>query len=161
LGEFSGEDTMDQSITTIIASVIAVAGTLGGAITGVLLSNNHTSKMGKLRIEQEKAKRNTAVIEEVYTLLNKVGKHVYDKVSKWQEPDWQTDDMDRVRTLIYLYLPSMKQEFDEFSESIVYLAFATGTTQNTEAEKNERYEKLQYYRKCLEGLRASLEKMVR
>lgn len=152
---------LDQNTTAIIASIIAVIGTLGGAITGVLLSNNHTSKMEKLRIEQEKAKRNTAVIEEVYTLLSNVGKHVYDKVSKLEEPEWQNDDMDRVRTLIYLYLPSIKQKFDEFSESIVYLSFALTEEHPTKEKYNEKYERLQSFRKYFNSLQSSLEMMVK
>ena len=71
---------MDQNTATIIASTIAVIGTLGGAITGVLLSNNHTSKMEKLRIEQDKAKQNVAVIEEAFSLLIQIENQIFKKV---------------------------------------------------------------------------------
>jgi hypothetical protein len=152
---------LDQNTATIIASFIAVIGTLGGAITGVLLSNNHTSKMEKLRIEQEKAKRNTAVVEEVYTLLNKIENQIYNEPSKVKDFELQNDDLDRVKTLIYLYLPSRKQEFDELSDSTISLAFAIMRNIQTEAEKKDRYEKSQYFRKCLDDLRSSLEMMVK
>ena len=151
---------LDQNTATIIASFIAVIGTLGGAITGVLLSNNHTSKMEQLRIEQEKAKRNTAVVEEVYTLLNKIEKQIYDKVAKLQDPELQNDDMDRVRTLIYLYLPSNKQKFDELSDCIALLALTLMTRMQNQVEKHDRYEKLQFFRKYLNELRSSIEIMV-
>jgi hypothetical protein len=65
---------MDQNIATIIASVIAVIGTLGGAISGVLLSNNHTSKMEKLRIEQEEKKRKRALLDELCGACFKIQK---------------------------------------------------------------------------------------
>ncbi len=152
---------MYQNTSTIIASVIAVIGTLGGAIAGVLLSNRHTSKMEKLRIEQEKVKRDAAVIEEVFTLLIKIENQVYKKAGNLEPPETRTDDMDRMKTLIYLYLPSIKQKFDEFLESIFYLAFALTEGHETKENHNEQYEKLQSFRKCDNSLQSSLEMMVK
>jgi hypothetical protein len=152
---------LDQNIAAIIASFIAVTGTLGGAITGVLLSNNHTSKLEQLRIEQEKAKRETAIVEEVYMLLNKIEKQIYDHMKKSEVPEPRDEDMDRVRTLIYLYLPSVKRNFDEFSDSITLLAFSLMTRMQTEEDKNDRYEKSEYFMKSFKELQSSLEKLVR
>ena len=152
---------LDQNTATIIASSIAVLGTLGGAITGVLLSNRHTSKMEKLRIEQEKVKRDATVIEEVFTLLIKIENQVYNKAGNLEPPETRTDDLDRMKTLIYLYLPSIKQKFDEFSESIVYLSFALTEEHPTKEKYNEKYERLQSFRKCFNSLQSSLEMMVK
>jgi hypothetical protein len=151
-----GEIMLNQTTATIIASSIAVIGTLGGAITGVLLSNNHTSKMEKLRIEQEKAKLNVAVVEEVYTLLTKIENQIFKKVGKMKAPETHSEEMDRVKTLIYLYLPSQKQKFDELSESILNLAFAL-----SDVEGYDGQEKLQCFRKCLNDLQSSIEMMVK
>jgi hypothetical protein len=52
---------MDQSLAIIIASAIAVGGTLGG----VYLSNLNNTK-------SEKRKRDTAIVEEIYQTLIKV-----------------------------------------------------------------------------------------
>ena len=151
-----GENMLNQNIATIVASFIAVIGTLGGAITGVLLSNRHTSKMEQLRIEQEKAKRNTAIIEEVYMLLNKIETQIYKNVSNLEVPEMYSDDLDRVRTLIYLYLPSQKQKFDDFSKSITNLALAL-----SRVEGYDRQEELQCFMNCFNHLQSSLEKLVR
>jgi hypothetical protein len=113
---------LDQNTATIIASFIAVIGTLGGAITGVLLSNNHTSKMEQLRIEQEKAKRNATIIEEVYSLLTKINVHLRDNINH-ERPAWQgiDDDINRVQTLIYLYLPLVRAKYDELRKTLITL----------------------------------------
>ena len=56
---------LDQNTTTVLTTLITVLGTLGGVVLGVVLSNRYVAG-------QEKAKRNTAIIEEVYTLINKI-----------------------------------------------------------------------------------------
>lgn len=147
---------MDQNTATIIASSIAVIGTLGGAITGVLLSNNHTSKMEKLRIEQEKAKRNVAIIEEAFSLLIKIENQIFKKVGKMEAFETRSNEIDRLKTLIYLYLPSQKQKFDELFESIVQLSFALGGVEGYDGQ-----EKLKSFSKCLNSLQSSLEMMVK
>jgi hypothetical protein len=161
LGEFSGENMLNQTTATIIASSIAVIGTLGGAITGVLLSNNHTSKLEKLRIEQEKVKRDAVVIEEVYTLLTKIKNQIYYKIGHSELPEMRNEDVDRVKTLIYLYLPSIKQKFDELSESIFSLAIALSNGQETKEKYDETQEKLKSFSMCFNSLQSSLEMMVK
>jgi hypothetical protein len=156
-----GGHMMDQNTTTIIASAIAVLGTLGGAIAGVLLSNRHASKMEKLRIEQEKVKRDSAVIEEVYTLLTRIENQIYRKVGNSDLPEIRNDDIDRVRTLIYLYLPSVKQKFDELSESIFHLTIALANGQETKEKYDEAHKKFQSFSKRFKSLQSSLEKMVK
>jgi hypothetical protein len=146
---------LDQNTTTIIASSIAVIGTLGGAITGVLLSNNHTSKMEKLRIEQEKAKRNLAIIEEAFSLLSKIENQIFKKIGKMEAFETHSDEIDRLKTLIYLYLPSEKQKFDELFESIVNFSLALGGVGSDDQEK------FKSFIKCLNSLQSSLEMMVK
>src|SRR5947209_19270816 len=63
---------LDQNTTTIITGIITVLGTLGGATAGVLLSNRHALKQEEIKLKQEKAKRNTRIIEEVYQTLIKI-----------------------------------------------------------------------------------------
>src|SRR5260370_21832602 len=115
---------LDQNTTTIIASVIAVLGTLGGAITGVVLSNRHTAKMEHLRIEQEKLRRNTEIIEETYSQLilfselsNQAASDVMslnisdsDFIEKTKEISLKSN---RIYTLISLYHSSLKQELGD------------------------------------------------
>ncbi len=106
---------MDQNTTTIITSIITVLGTLGGAITGVLLSNRHTLKQEEIKLKQEKAKRKTQIIEEVYQTLIKIEDlcvaFAYD-VRQSVRSDLDTvgrikeirTNLERVKTLIWLYL---------------------------------------------------------
>lgn len=60
---------LDQNITTVLTTLITVGGTLGGVVLGVVLSNRYVAR-------QEKAKRNIAVIEEVYILLTNINSEI-------------------------------------------------------------------------------------
>jgi hypothetical protein len=115
---------LDQNTTTIIASIIAVLGTLGGAITGVILSNRHTAKMERLRIEQEKLKRNTEIIEEAYSQLMLFIELSSQAASDAMSLDISADDFlekskevylrfNRLYVLIKLYHPSLKHDLGD------------------------------------------------
>lgn len=60
---------LDQNTTTVLTTLITVLGTLGGAFGGAFFSNRHSSNIEKLRIEQDKLKKNTEIIEETYSQL--------------------------------------------------------------------------------------------
>ena len=126
-----------QNTTTIITSIITVIGTLGGAISGVLLSNRHTAKLEKLRIEQEKIKRNTAIIEEIYQMLIRIDDlcdaFAYDvKNSKESNLDIVgrikeiRTTSERIKTLIRLYLPIFKKDLEEYVKNIAEYWNAVG-----------------------------------
>src|SRR5437868_2950715 len=102
---------LDQNTTTVLTTLITVLGTLGGVILGVVLSNRYVAR-------QEKAKRNTAVIEEVYTLINNIAVCFTGNVNDDRLcSTGLNDDLNRVRTLVYLYLPSIKASFNTYLES--------------------------------------------
>lgn len=125
---------LDQNTVTIIASLIAVFGTLAGSVLGVVLSNRHSSKMEKLRIEQENKTRKLAktseAIEEVYTTVNQLKAYFDQFTSSNTTPKFEMSELsnnlpqeirssvDRVRTLVNLYIPSVKGEADQFLGSI-------------------------------------------
>lgn len=111
---------MDQNTATIIASVIAVIGTLGGAISGVLLSNNHTSKMEKLRIEQEEKKRKRALLDELCGACFKIQKlcnAAIDEVYPINEFTFEplTDIEDRIMHIIIMdFEETLYDAMDEY-----------------------------------------------
>src|SRR5260221_3271945 len=107
--------------------LITALSTLGGAVIGFLgavisnnLSNRHTAKLEKLKVEAEKlrdkSKRNTEIIEEVYQTLIKIedlcAAFAYD-VRQSVRSDLDTvgrikeirTNLERVKTLVWLYLP--------------------------------------------------------
>lgn len=98
----------------MLTTLITVFGTLGGVVLGVVLSKRYVAK-------QEKEKRNIAVIEEIYTLLTKVGTFI----TRYAEKDTDIDDIEpilsRIDTLINIYFPRLKSGFHELTESILLL----------------------------------------
>lgn len=96
--------SMDQNTTSVLTTLLTVLGTLGGVVLGVVLSNRYVAR-------QEKAKRNTAVIEEVYTLFEKINERVIDNIdNKRSCLEGTSDNVNRVQTLTHLYLPSLKEK---------------------------------------------------
>jgi Na+/glutamate symporter len=53
-------------------TIISVIGALGGVALGSFLSSRQTLKQEEMRLKQEKVKRNTQIIEEVYQTLIKI-----------------------------------------------------------------------------------------
>src|SRR5438132_13152942 len=121
---------MDQSLAIIVASAIAVLGTLGG----VYLTNLNNARSDKLKIEEERrkerVKRNAAIVEEIYQTLIKVDglcdelvyamKHsqkaaLDEAVARIKEIKLTSD---RAKTLIRLYLPQLKQELEKYGNSL-------------------------------------------
>jgi hypothetical protein len=109
---------LDQNTTTIITSALTVIGTLGGVVLGVVLSNRYVA-------QQEKAKRNAAIIEEVYILLTNIHSEITQNI-EFNNPTLQgkqlQDDMSRVQALVYLYLPSLREKFDIFMKGLFRLS---------------------------------------
>lgn len=120
---------LDQNTATIITAAITVFGTLGGALGGVVLTNRHTTKLEELKIAQEKLKRKIEVIEEIYSLLMKIDtigrKNVFDQNDFFSKG--VTDELDKVKMLIHLYLPSEISIIDDFLDAIFLLELATVT----------------------------------
>ena len=113
----------DQTLISILLGVLAVIGTLVGALGGTILANRHATKLEELRIAQEKAKRDTAIIEEVYTLLTKIYVSIRDNIGH-ERPcrDGINDNINRVQTLIYLYLPALREKFVSLNKSLAHLS---------------------------------------
>jgi len=94
--------------------------------------------MEHLRIEQEKLKRNTAIIEEVYTLLTNITAGISENVDHERsclEGKSLQDNLRRLQTLIFLYLPALKEKLDAFMRSMFRLSKGV----NDEQQSNNRY----------------------
>ena len=117
--------------------LITVLGTLGGAFIGFvgalitnILSNRHTTKLERLKIGEEKSKRDIAIVEETYQTLIKVDglcdEFVYDidnsNLLNLDEVIRRIKGVrltsDRVKTLIRLYLPALKQDLEEYVSNL-------------------------------------------
>jgi hypothetical protein len=85
---------LDQNTTTVLTTFITVFGTLGGVVLGVFLSNRYV-------VRQEKEKRNIAVIEEIYTLLTKVGAFII-KYAENEDSDF--DDLEPILSRIDTFI---------------------------------------------------------
>src|ERR1700674_3759453 len=111
-------ELMDQNITTVLKTLITVLGTLGGVVLGVILSNRYVAT-------QEKAKKNAAIIEEVYILLTNINSEITQNI-EFNNPTLQGPQLQdctrRVQALVYLYLPSIREKFDIFMKSMFRLS---------------------------------------
>lgn len=115
---------LDQNTTTVLTTLITVFGTLGGVVLGVVLSNRYAAR-------QEKAKRNTAIIEEVYALLIDINVRITDNIHKKRHcKDGIEDKVNRIQTLICLYLPSLVKKFAELDDSLTRLSREANGTQH-------------------------------
>ncbi len=104
---------LDQNTTTVITALITVGGTLGGVVLGVVLSNRYVAR-------QQKAKRNEEKIEEIYTFVTQVYVSISENISN-NDPDFNKKirkDLNRIRTLINLYLPALKGKYKAVNDSI-------------------------------------------
>jgi len=174
---------MDQNITTIITTAFTVIGTLSGALGGVFLTNRHTTKLERLKIEEERNKRNNPIIEETYSSVNQV-KNYYRKVSSdLFQMSLSGNDLsynlleknqeillllERVNTLIHLYLPSLVTQMEKlnFSANSIHLPLllhhlslrqkldTTRTSSDLEKAQED-------FRTASNSLLSALEKMVR
>src|SRR4051794_36273597 len=107
---------LDQTLVSILLGLLAVAGTLGGALGGTLLANRHAMKLEELKIKQEKVKKDTQVIEEVYSLLIKIHDLDMDNINNQRFlTNGTKDDKNRVWTLVSLYLPSVEYKLRQGS----------------------------------------------
>ncbi len=110
---------LDQNTTTVLTTLITVFGTLGGVILGVVLSNRYVAR-------QEKAKRNTMVIEEIYGLLFKITNVITSIIDKRDTNrnlfNEVKEHLDRAYVLLNLYVPSLKNQTQEYFQSLVELS---------------------------------------
>ncbi len=148
---------LDQNTTTVLTTLITVGGTLGGVILGVILTNRYTWK-------QEKAQRNTPIIEEVYTLINKIDDQVEECISE-NKPfaiDLR-DKSDRVNTLINLYLRSIKKNNAEYTKALwVFMdLLRCSLGPSFDFEKIEEDKRYVAYKNSFVEILHSLEKLVR
>ncbi|SRR5258708_4718739 len=126
---------------TIITTIITVAGTLVGGLIGFLgavitntKSNRHATDLENIRIDEEKrkekSKRDIAIVEETYQTLIKVDGLCVDFVYDVDNSNLRNLDeavrglkeirltSDRVKTLIRLYLPTLKQDLEEYISNL-------------------------------------------
>ena len=93
---------LDQNTTTIITSAFTVIGTLSGA----------------LERGREKDQREIQRLLKRYTLLSRTLVFVSKKMSTMIVNAYRIqDDLSRARTLVYLYLPSIRGSLDAFIEA--------------------------------------------
>lgn len=151
---------LDQNTTAVLTTLITVLGTLGGVVLGVVLSNRYVAR-------QEKAKRNIPIIEETYTLVNKIDDQIDECLRENKLLIGNMKDMnDRVRTLIYLYLRSIKKEYNEYGKTYWELMNLLREKEGRYHERNENSMPIEEnwcyarYRKNFVNLLESLEKLV-
>jgi hypothetical protein len=102
-----GGNKMDQSLATILTTLITALGTLGGAIIGVILTDRHAFKM-------ETLKRRTQAIEEAYTLLEEIRRNARANIEADKPMLYgSAEQVSRVATLINLYLPGIKKSLEK------------------------------------------------
>lgn len=131
----------NQLITALSTLGGAVIGFLGAVISNIL-SNRHTAKLEKMKVEAEKlrdkSKRNTEIIEEVYQTLIKIedlcAAFAYDVRQSGSDLDTVgrikeiRSSLQRVKTLIWLYLPKpIIIDFNEHMKIIDKFWDAAGT----------------------------------
>lgn len=169
-----------QDIVTIVVAVIGVLGTLAGGITGNTLSNRHAKQQDQLKLQQEKIKRDNAVIEEVYQTLIKTNGLLdaldYDVSNKkMSDNDCVTAIKevravsDRTKTLVNLYLPSIKQNYEKHSSAIgvywnaigAYNAKKNVRSPQTEEFHSKSVDAMLAYKESLKELQAKLEELVK
>ncbi len=149
---------LDQNTTTVLATLITVLGTLGGVVVGVVLSNRYVAR-------QEKAKRNNPIIEEVYTLINQMNNRFTDRLRN-PSPYEEDPALERIRTLIGLYLPSERKRFEELINRLDIFYGVVAYEISNKGKISAPYDvsfPFEYtaYRKSLTNLQTSLEKLVR
>jgi gas vesicle protein len=164
---FRGENMLDPTLVSVLLGILAVVGTLGGALGGTILANRHARKLEELRIAQEKLKQKTVIIEEVYTLLTNITAQISTNVD-YKRPFLEgkplQDDLRRIQTLIFLYLPSLKDKLDEFMKSLIH--FSTMVTKEQKSNEpptvwaNVKPSFKDYLEKT-NAVKAELESMVR
>ncbi len=158
---------LDQNWISILLGVLAVLGTLGGALGGTILANRHAMKLEELRIEQEKLKRNTIIIEEVYTLLTNITTQTSENVERVRRPlegKQLQDDLRRLQTLINLYLPSLKEKLDLYMKSLVQFVAKVSTEQefnHTLSNSIKLQESFKNYKDKMDEIKSEFEKLVR
>ncbi len=177
---------MNSVLVTILLSVLGVVGTLIGALGSTLLANYQAMKLEKLKITQEKLKRDTEKVEEVYTLALQVDKWFLDAVSEISKASRTKDytynpyvihyeeikpSLDRIRTLTTLYLPQVSASAESFIDNLslvrdpiyhsLYL-IALGDEDKEAKEVDEEFDKAsrKFARSYIDFL-FSLEKLVK
>lgn len=151
---------LDQNTTTIITSALTVIGALGGVVLGVVLSNRYTFK-------QDKTKRNTPIIEEAYTLLIKIDSLCMHNINENRLfNNGIRDDLNRLRTLVSLYLPSVKYKLGDFVAAVLNLTADIYEADdekkvNVDAVFDNITEPFTHYNACTNAIFEALEKLVR
>ena len=163
---------------SMLNQLIGISGTIVAAIIGFIAlivnnakSNRHTLELEKLRIEaekaKEKAKKNAAVIEEVYILLTNINSEITQNI-EFNNPTLQgkqlQDYIRRVKALIYLYLPSLREKFDIFMKELYRFSTKVEAEQKISKAPNvwktvsEPYKE---YQAKLKDVQSALENLVR
>jgi hypothetical protein len=147
------------------------------------LSNRHASKQEEIRLQQEKANRNTQIIEEVYQTLIKIDDlcdaFAYDVINGSTRPGEGIlvvkrikvirETSERLKTLINLYLRSLKEDLDTYITQLANYWNAIGRAYmpgfGAETSKGKRAEELKApetdYKENLRSLQGKLEDMLK
>ncbi len=170
----------DQNITILLSNLIIAVCTL----VAVFLTNRRSLEVEKLKInheiEQEKLKRDNAVIEEVYQTLVSVHDLCVRLAYDVREP--RNNDVDtvgrmkeissttqRITMLIRLHLSSLKEDVKEYEDNVTaywnalgnYYASRGALSSKSGVFIQERLLKAESaYQKSLANLEAKLEKLV-
>lgn len=164
--------------------LITVLGTLGGAflgivgaIIGVILSNRFESKKAKLE-------RDVKAVEEVYTAINKINifyssistdltLQFYDPqkeqpVNFVQKSEEIRPTLERVSTIVHLYLPTIVDNLNRFEKATTSLWHSQESFNNRMKHNNDPASALvalnksvEHFKKEFQTILSALEKLVR
>jgi hypothetical protein len=167
------KEMLDQNTTTLIAGIIGGATGLIGSLLPIHLNNRHTAKM-------EKIKKTNKIVEEVYQALITTNDLVVSfgyKASKTKDTVNIVDKIEeirsstvRTRTLIKIYLPSLRSTFEEYMSTLGEYENTIGQLQDNKGIKHQTKpnELLmdfvtmgKKYRERLDNLFAELEELVK
>ena len=171
---------LDQNTTTIITTAITAVSTLLAAILGVFLANRHNEKQEKLQAIQRGEEKKKNAIEEAYEITIKIDSlcdafvyvvingsdHPGEGINRVERIQEIRSTSDRLKTLINLYLPSLRTNSDTYLIKLGIYWNAIGKAYSpglkSSAEKSQDMLKTEQieYKSSLKTLQKNLEEAV-
>lgn len=173
---------LDQNTTTIITTAITAVSTLSAAILGVFLANRHNEKQSRQEEAEAQENRRKSVIEEAYEITVKIDglcdAFAYEVINGSSEPGEGIPVVerikeiratsDRLKTLINLYLPVLKQNLNTYNDKLGNYWNAIGRAYSprigSQADKQKRSNMIKTeeteYKSSLQALQKSLEEAI-
>lgn len=148
---------MDQNTATIMATSITAISTLLAASLGGFLANHQALKLDKNKMHEEQLKQKKQVIEEIYgniiTVDNKCDMLIHDarQYSGSEAHDFAErikeikDSSGRIRILIGLYVPSCKNDLNDYIRVINFFLEAI-EDKIASSQEELSYEMKMFYR---------------